>query len=109
MFRNIMLYECEILILKKALYIRYLSGYKVIHTKGLVEAVYPWASVSIDEPYYDEHFSESFYDVYTDAYIATNEIYPYAVEMGEIGMYRLELKLNALGYSFLKVFEYLDQ
>lgn len=77
-------------------------------TKGIVEKVYPWATVMIDEPYYKINFSESFYDVYSDAYIDTNDIYPYATNMGEISLYRLELKLNSLGKSFLDVFSYLE-
>lgn len=80
------------------------TGYDV---KGLVEAVYPWATVSIDEEFYAEHFHESFYDVYTDAYIASHEIYPYKTSAGEVSFYRLQIKLNSLGESFPEVMSYL--
>ncbi len=89
--------------LKKGFY--WYTGYD---TKSLVEEVYPWASVSIDEQYYEDNFCDSFYSVYTDSYIETHDIYPYEVISGEISLYRLELKLNDLGRSFMEVFAYLE-
>lgn len=80
-------------------------GYDV---KTLIAAVYPWASVSIDEEFYQDNFSESFYDVYSDAYIARHEIYPYKTVAGEISLYRLRINLNSLGEAFLKVMSYLE-
>lgn len=77
-------------------------------TKKLVETVYPWASVFIDENFYIDNFCKSFYSVYTNAYISSNEIYPYKVLSGEISVYRLELKLNSLGLSFLEVFKHVE-
>jgi Domain of unknown function (DUF4365) len=81
------------------------TGYDV---KGLVQAVYPWAAVSLDEDFYEANFDESFYHVYSDAYIAKNEIYPYATLLGEISLYRVKIHLNSLGKSFLEVMSYLD-
>lgn len=76
--------------------------------KSLIEAVYPWASVSIDEEFYEDNFDESFYDVYSDVYIASHEIYPYGTVAGEISLYRLQIKLNTLGKAFLDVMSYLE-
>ena len=81
------------------------TGYDV---KSLVETVYPWATLSIDEEFYEDNFDESFYDVYTDAYIDSHEIYPYETVAGEISLYRLQVKLNSLGESFLVVMSYLE-
>ena len=76
--------------------------------KSLIEAVYPWASVSIDEEFYEDNFDESFYDVYSDVYKASHEIYPYETVSGEISLYRLQIKLNRLGEAFLEVMSYLE-
>lgn len=81
------------------------TGYGV---KEVLELLYPWASVVVDKEYYEENFSDSFYDVYTDLYIENHEIYPYATRAGEVSDYRLELKLNLLGNSFLVVLGYVD-
>lgn len=81
-------------------------GYDV---KSLIEAVYPWAEVTIDEEFYDNNFEKSFYEVYTDEYKGMYVIYPYATRMGEISLYRLQLKLNSLGKSFLEVIAYLEE
>lgn len=80
-------------------------GYDV---KSLIEAVYPWAAVSIDEEFYEDNFDESFYDVYSEAYIASHEVYPYETVAGEISLYRLQIKLNSLGEAFLEVMSYLE-
>lgn len=77
-------------------------------TQQLVETVYPWASVSIDEKFYEQNFSDSFYEIFSDKYKEMNPVYPYKVYKGEVGAYRLELKLNTLGKSFLEVFKYLE-
>lgn len=80
-------------------------GYDV---KSLIEAVYPWATVSIDEEFYEDNFDESFYVVYSDEYIASHEVYPYETVAGEISLYRLQIKLNSLGEAFLEVMSYLE-
>lgn len=74
----------------------------------LMGEIYPWASLGIDEEYYDLNFSESFYSIFTDAYIEENEIYPYEVLSGEVALYRLELSMSSLGIAFLEVVEYLE-
>jgi len=77
-------------------------------TKELIEKIYPWSTLTIDEVYYEKHFEESFYNVYTDAYKQSHAIYPYATEMGEISLYRLEMKLNSLGEAFIVVLDHLE-
>lgn len=84
---------------------RWYTGYS---TKELIEKIYPWSKVSVDEEYYKENFCRSFYHVYTDRYKEMHEVYPYAVSMGEISHYRLLVNLNSLGESFLEVMAYLE-
>ena len=81
------------------------TGYDI---KELVEAIYPWANVSVDAEFYEENFDESFYEVYSDAYRTSNEIYPYATSAGEVSLYRLQIELNNLGISFLEVMSFLE-
>ncbi|HHC6532808.1 TPA: DUF4365 domain-containing protein, partial [Vibrio parahaemolyticus] len=83
--------------------------YTGMSVEQLVNKIYPWASVGIDELYYDMHEDESFYSVYSDSYKQSHKLYPYAVEYGEVACYRLELSLNTLGNSFLKVAEYVGE
>lgn len=83
--------------------------YTGMDVEQLVNRIYPWASVSIDELYYDTHSDDSFYSMYTDSYKETNKLYPYAVASCEVAYYRLELSLNPLGHSFLKVAEYVGE
>lgn len=82
------------------------TGYSL---EELIQHYFPWADIYIDEEFYEENFCDSFYDVYTDWYKEINNIYPYEVVAGEISLYRLELKLNELGRSFILVSEYLDE
>jgi hypothetical protein len=81
------------------------TGYSL---EGLIQHYFPWANIGIDEEFYEENFSETFYDVYTDMHIRNHNIYPYEVLAGEVSNYRLELKLNDLGKSFLKIADYLE-
>jgi hypothetical protein len=71
-----------------------------------------WVSVylfGIDESYYDTHFDQSFYSMFNDSYKANHKLYPYEVESGEVACYRLELLLNSLGRSFLKVADFIGE
>lgn len=81
------------------------TGYSI---EELFQNIYPWADISTDNEFYQENFCQSFYSVYTDLYIEHNNIFPYKVLCGEVSLYRLELKLNILGQSFLNISNYLD-
>ncbi|OEF94669.1 DUF4365 domain-containing protein [Vibrio splendidus] len=83
--------------------------YTGMSVEQLVNNIYPWADVGIDEEYYDINADESFYSMYTDSYKNNHKLYPYTVECGEVAFYRLELSLNTLGNSFLKVAEYIGE
>ncbi len=83
----------------------YYTGYD---TRRLVEHVYPWASVGIDEQYYSDNFCNSVFDIYPTAGRSPSALYPFRVAFGEISIYRLELKINEVGASFLKLLAYLE-
>lgn len=83
--------------------------YTGMSVEQLVNSIYPWVSVGIDESYYETHFDQSFYSMYNDSYKANHKLYPYEVESGEVAYYRLELSLNTLGRSFLKVANFIRE
>ncbi|MTI67983.1 MAG: DUF4365 domain-containing protein [Firmicutes bacterium] len=87
--------------------------------------VFPWADITIDEEHYEYYDEQQFmieecpYDSETDEYIFVEEwwdewkksqedIRPYSNSSGEVEHYRLELKLNDLGKTFLKLDRYLE-
>lgn len=93
------------------------TGYGI---KELAEALFPWSSASVDTEFYeinadnDEDWSDSLsraidednginWEPQSDA------IYPYSESSGEVEYYRLELKLNELGHSFLIVSDYCSE
>lgn len=70
---------------------------------------FPWADLSIDQEFYDDKFDEdSVYNMFNPNYIHTLQIYPYEVLSGEVGNYRIQLKLNDIGKSFLRMEDYLS-
>jgi hypothetical protein len=70
---------------------------------------FPWANTEIDKDYYEENFDESsIYNMFSESYIRKQHLYPYKVMQGEVGAYRINLVLNDLGRSFIKVLEYIE-
>lgn len=85
------------------------AGYGI---KELAETLFPWASVGIDQDFYDEGFDNEEYRSDWHGEFALeyrNSIYPYSESAGEIESYRLELKLNDLGQAFLIVSDHLSE
>lgn len=85
----------------------YYTGYGM---KGLAEALFPWATASVDADFYDEQGDPDEGDnglAWPDQ--ASDAIYPYTEAGGEIDYYRLVLTLNDLGRGFLTVSEYLSR
>jgi hypothetical protein len=97
---------------------QYYTGYEM---KELAEALFPWASASVDQDVYDEHgeIEDSSRTSFARAMDEDNgvdsdlpdsdEVYPYAEIAGEIEAYRLVLKLNELGRAFLTVSDHLAE
>jgi len=86
----------------------------------LIHRLFPWASVSVDEDFYEMHDelldSSEYGDGYPDdEYTPVDPrpepeeyVYPYTNAAGEVDYYRLQLHLNELGSSFLKVHAFLS-
>lgn len=82
------------------------TGYSI---EELMQNYFPWADIGIDEEFYEENFCDSVYSIYPEVYISSHNIYPYKIISEEVSNYRLELKLNELGKSFLKILDYLEK
>lgn len=78
------------------------SGYQV---KELVEVLFPWASASVDQEFYDQEADDS--AGLEDRAVWQDGVYPYAESTGEIESYRIELSLNELGRSFLVITDFM--
>lgn len=76
------------------------------------QEIFPWASISIDVEFYDEHQEDDEYCQWkADMSFINREpllIYPYENSSGEVDFYRLELKLGDLAEGFLRVSEFLS-
>jgi hypothetical protein len=76
----------------------------------VLQQYFPWAELSIDKEFYDDNFDQpSVYRMYNPNYVHTLQIYPYEVLSGEVGNYRVQLKLNQVGRSFLSMENYLNE
>lgn len=82
-----------------------------------IRELFPWAEISIDEEFYE--YNQDVDDWDNSISMATDEdngvyyernsfIYPYTNACGEVDFYRVELKLNSLGQSFLLVSEFMS-
>ena len=92
-------------------------GYGV---KELAEALFPWATAVVDEDFYEvnSEFEDDWEAELSRAAARDNgietlerdptEVYPYSEAAGEVEFYRLELRLNDLGYAFLTVSSHLS-
>ncbi|MCE3228297.1 MAG: hypothetical protein K0S32_2848 [Bacteroidetes bacterium] len=80
----------------------YLGGLENILTH-----YFPWANIEVDNDYYDVYFDDSVYSMFSDS-VTENDFYPYEVQASEVAYYRLNLKLNELGKSFLKILDYIE-
>lgn len=87
--------------------------------RRLAEVLFPWATARVDEEFYEENADEPLEDeaiaVARDAdngifwKSLKNDIYPYAEHGGEVASYRLVLRLNRLGHSYLIVADHLAE
>lgn len=92
----------------------------------VIQELFPWADIEIDEDFYEENMDEDCYDKkdITDRQIATMlgikgdellkysdtppKLYPYRNGAGEVDFYRLKLSLNQIGESFLQIDHFLE-
>ncbi len=95
---------------------QYYTGHSI---QELACALFPWADVIIDSDFYEEYEDENYDDDWRaeimreidedDRNISSGSgaLYPYTESAGEVEYYRLELRLNELGKSFLILSNYL--
>jgi hypothetical protein len=84
--------------------------YYVGFMEDMLHTSFPWADCEIDGDYYDGNMDEDTVEATFGIREFWDEIYPYTVAMGgEVASYRVVLKLNVLGTSFLVLDEYLSQ
>ena len=92
----------------------------------VIQELFPWADINIDEEFYDENMEEDLYyrrdtterelaarwgikgaelEKYSDR---PPKIYPYRNGAGEVDFYRLKLSLNQVGKAFLEMENFLE-
>jgi len=84
--------------------------YRGFGPKGLVEALFPWATAVVDQEFYDEN-SRAIDEDNGVSYQCDPEehIYPYDEAAGEVEYYQLKLTLNDLGNAFLVLSDHLRE
>lgn len=95
---------------EKILYERELMGFGIRKYEEVIQDLFPWADIEIDEEFYDENMEEYYYDRYESLpYTNTStKIYPYKNGAGEVDFYRLKLTLNQIGKSFIEMENFLE-
>lgn len=92
----------------------------------VIQELFPWADIRIDEEFYEENMDEDCYQRrnITDRELASilgvkgndllkysdipHKLYPYRNGAGEVDFYRLKLTLNQVGRSFLEMDHFLE-
>ncbi len=72
----------------------------------MVNHFFPWFTVAIDKAWYATNFNEGSVRY---IYRKLPNIYPWVIHSGEYAEYRLVLNLSALGASYFKVAEFLNE
>lgn len=94
----------------------YYVTYTGYDTLGFAQSIFPWASISIDEEFYELNADSEEYGDFSwgheedDYYSAAevNAIYPYSNSAGEVDHYRFELSLNRIAKAYLTLASYLS-
>ncbi|WP_439582035.1 DUF4365 domain-containing protein [Dyadobacter bucti] len=70
---------------------------------------FPWAKIEVDHRFYSKNLHrKSLEHVFDFNYITSKPIYPYDIQSGEFGRYRINLSLNDLGKSFLCYADFIE-
>lgn len=111
---------------EKILYERELFGFGTKKYEQVIQELFPWADIKIDEEFYKENMEKDYYynDQLIDRGLITTfgkkgdeflkydnglpEIYPYDNGAGEVDFYRLKLKLNQIGKAFIEMEHFLE-
>lgn len=92
---------------EKVIFDRELFGFGCRNYEQVIQEMFPWADVIVDEDYYEENMDEEcrYRKKYNDTSL---NIYPYANGAGEVDFYRLKLTLNRVGKSFVEMDNFLE-
>lgn len=106
---------------------RNLFGFGIKKYEDVIQELFPWADIKIDDEFYEDNMQE---DCYYKSQISDREsarmfgisgqellkysddlpkIYPYKNAAGEVEFYRLKLTLNSVGKSFLEIEKFLEK
>lgn len=105
---------------------QHLFGFGCKSYELVIQELFPWANIKIDEEFYKKNMNEDSYvkrDT-TDREIASMlgikgdellkysdsppKLYPYSNASGEVDYYRLKLTLNQIGESFIQIDHFLE-
>lgn len=111
---------------EKKLYERELFGFGIRKYEDVIQDLFPWAEIVVDEEYYKNNMDEvSLYkSQHSDRDNAFEfgirgeellkysddlpKIYPYKNAIGEVDFYRLKLTVNQIGKSFIEMDHFLE-
>ena len=92
---------------ERVIFDRELLGFGCRNYDLVIQEMFPWADVCVDEEYYEENMDEEC--CYRNEHRETvHNIYPYANSAGEVDFYRLKLTLNRIGQSFIEIDHFLE-
>lgn len=94
----------------------YFITYRGYDTQGLAESIFPWASISVDEEFYDLNAEDDDddwhrYGWHEEGYFQPpidRGVYPYKNVAGEVDCYRLQFSLNEISKAYLVLADYLS-
>lgn len=105
---------------EKILYKTQILGFGTKKYAQVIQELFPWADIKIDEEFYKENMEEDscYMSELTEVGKKGNEflkysdimpeIYPYSNSAGEVDFYRLKLTLNQVGKSFIEMEHFLE-
>lgn len=93
---------------EKILYEREWFGFGIKKYEQVIQELFPWADIKIDEEFYEENMEEDYYEFLKDN-DNISRIYPYRNGAGEVDFYRLKLTLNQIGKSFIEMENFLEK
>ena len=85
------------------LFERTLWGFGIKPYSSVIQEMFPWANVVIDQDFYEENF-----EFERPTKLPTKCIFPYCNVAGEVDHYRLLLSLNPIGKAFLAIEDFLE-
>jgi hypothetical protein len=79
--------------------------YTCSSVRKLMEMLFPWGSCQVDSEFYKENCGDEFEKT---SITESTQIFPYTIHDNERADYRLILKLNSLGESWLEISDYVN-